>query len=152
MSIANDADANAAKAPLHDLHRMGWPTLMSYEPAVGPVDWQAHGLSFLHWIISGGESGINARATHPDWHRATRDFCLHHRIAYFFKQWGEWTPIRTARPEDLFDARKELIVRPDGGTSSGLSHYGDDAFVMRRVGKKAAGRLLDGVEHNDLPQ
>lgn len=105
----------------------------------------------LDWVICGGESGSNARPMHPDWARGLRDQCAAAAVPFFFKQWGEWAPIRTAQPDDLFDARKELIVRPDGGTSSGLSQYGDDAFVMRRVGKKAAGRLLDGREWNETP-
>lgn len=31
-------------------------------------------------------------------------------------------------------------------------HQFDDFQVMQRVGKKRAGRLLDGREHNELPE
>ncbi|RIK26717.1 MAG: hypothetical protein DCC55_39815, partial [Chloroflexi bacterium] len=47
---------------------------VSYEPALGPVDfspWLASGS--LHWIISGGESGSGCRPANPDWFRAVRD-------------------------------------------------------------------------------
>lgn len=63
---------------------------VSYEPALGPVDWT--GWEFVDQIISGGESGNDARPSHPDWHRRTRDWCKANGKAYFFKQWGEWMP------------------------------------------------------------
>jgi len=62
--------------------------IVSYEPALGPVDWSLW--AFVHQIISGGESGVGALPSHPDWHRATRDYCANYSIAYFFKQHGEW--------------------------------------------------------------
>lgn len=106
----------------------------------------------LDWVICGGESGPGARPMHPGWARGLRDQCDEAGVPFFFKQWGEWEPFRGARPDDLFDARKALIVRPSGGTTSGLSEYNDDAFVVRRVGKKAAGRLLDGSTWDEVPQ
>ncbi|MDE2596307.1 MAG: DUF5131 family protein [Sphingomonadales bacterium] len=45
---------------------------VSYEPALGPVDWT--GWEFIRWLISGGESGPQARPSHPDWYRAARDY------------------------------------------------------------------------------
>jgi len=76
----------------------------------------------LDLIIMGGESGRNARPMHPDWARQTRDQCAAAGTAFFFKQWGAYTPLRTAT---------------DGS--------------MYRTTKRLAGRLLDGVEHNALP-
>jgi hypothetical protein len=35
--------------------------------------------------------------------------------------------------------------------AGGCGFHGDRFHVMRRIGKKAAGRLLDGREHNDMP-
>ncbi|WP_159948012.1 DUF5131 family protein, partial [Polaribacter septentrionalilitoris] len=46
----------------------------------------------LDQIITGGESGPNARPSHPDWFRSLRDQCAVSGTAYFFKQWGEWAP------------------------------------------------------------
>lgn len=105
---------------------------VSYEPALGPVDWT--GWDFVNQIISGGESGPRARPNHPDWHRATRDFCAPRGIAYFFKQWGEWAPA----PE---------IIEASGPSF----HRYDDGTWLQRVGKKAADRLLDGVQHDGVP-
>lgn len=95
---------------------------ISYEPALGLVDWS--GWEFIDQIISGGESGTSARPSYPDWHRATRDWCVANGKAYFFKQWGEFAP---------------------------TSEYRDGQIFMSRVGKKDAGRKLDGREWNESP-
>jgi protein gp37 len=74
---------------------------------------------------------------HPDWARSLRDQCARDRVPFFFKQWGEWEPRRGfACPDDL----------PRDGW-----HHFDPECSMRRVGKKNAGRLLDGREWNDVP-
>lgn len=123
---------------------------VSYEPALGPVDWA--GWEFLNWIISGGESGPNARPSHPDWHRATRDFCAANGIAYLMKQWGEWRPYCS----ETDDYTKN---DPTGEYGENGAHHllnegeqpGPENIVIR-VGKKAAGRLLDGVLHDGVPE
>lgn len=105
----------------------------------------------LDWVVAGGESGPNARPMHPDWARSLRDQCAAAGVPHLFKQWGEYAPRRAAAPADQVDARKALIVRPDGGITSGLLAYGPDAWIMDKLGKRRAGRLLDGVEHNGYP-
>lgn len=111
----------------------GWKTFGSYEPALGPVDWT--GWEFLKQLISGGESGHKARPSHPDWHRAARDFSERNGIAYLFKQWGEWLPTQDAKARSLPDT----------------AIYSTAGVGMRRVGKKAAGRLLDGRTWDGVP-
>ena len=108
---------------------------VSYEPALGPVDFSPYlpiesigGVemeNWLHWIITGGESGPNARPMHPDWARSARDQCQAAGIQFFFKQVGEWA-------WEWNNGHRF----PDG---------------IRRVGKKAASRLLDGREWNEFP-
>jgi len=104
-------------------------------------------------VIVGGESGPGARPMHPDWVRSVRDQCQRHDVPFMFKQWGEWMPPESptaAYPglewRDVVDATGE--VRP-------VSFVGDRVLESSRqvvrVGKKAAGRLLDGVEHNGMP-
>jgi protein gp37 len=117
---------------------------VSYEPALGPVGWA--GWEFVDQIISGGESGPKARPTHPDWHRATRDFCASNGIAYFFKQWGEY------HPADQLKGPEQIAAMGDMGTAlrSGAAHSFEDQWTWK-VGKKRAGRLLDGAEHNGMP-
>lgn len=80
--------------------------LISYEPALGPIDIKkilhaygtAENISFafntrIHWIICGGESGQGARPMSPEWARGVRDFCRDANIPFFFKQWGAWAPV-----------------------------------------------------------
>lgn len=90
----------------------------------------------LDLIIAGGESGPKARPMHPDWARSLRDQCAAAGTAFFFKQWGEYFPI------DI----KHQATRDtwDGPVINGQP--------MARVGKRAAGRLLDGVVHNSMPE
>lgn len=150
VSTEDQQRANERRDDLAELAKQGWTTFASYEPALELIDWS--GWEFLSQLISGGESGRGARPSHPDWHLAARDFCDRHGIGYFFKQWGAWAPRRKAQQSDLVDARKSLILSRDGRQTSGLLAYGDDAWVVDRVGKAAAGRLLDGVEHNGMPE
>ncbi|WP_165976463.1 DUF5131 family protein [Paraburkholderia silviterrae] len=133
----------------------GWNTFVSYEPALGPVDWT--GWEFLKQLISGGESGPKARPSHPDWHRDARDFAGEHEIAYLFKQWGEWAPgencggpmKRTEHVAHWFiDKWMFSTLTPSG--SAGM-HYDDEPTVYR-VGKRTAGRHLDGRTHDEFPE
>ncbi len=86
----------------------------------------------LDWVIVGGESGPGARPMHPDWARSLRDECAAADVPFFFKQWGAYLPT-----DDIF-ATEDQDVCIEGQW-------------MARVGKKGAGRLLDGVEHNAMP-
>lgn len=91
----------------------------------------------LDWVIVGGESGPGARPAHPGWFRSVRDQCVAAGVPFFFKQWGEWIQV------ELSDFPKVPCRMMDERTV--------DPVVMGRVGKRAAGRLLDGREWNQLP-
>lgn len=115
---------------------------VSYEPALGPVNFwnfvHSHGYTHqatLDQIIVGGESGLAARPMHPDWARSVRDQCRAAGCAFFFKQWGEWLH------ESQGPIRKNGIPK----------HRWEDGSFSVRVGKKAAGRFLDGREWNEEP-
>ena len=91
----------------------------------------------IDWVICGGESGPGARPMHPDWARYLRDQCNAAGVPFLFKQWGEWRPgPGFACPDDL---------------PSKDWHHFDPECSARRVGKKVAGRLLDGREWNEVP-
>lgn len=109
-----------------------------------------------HWIIAGGKSGPGKdEPTNPDWFRSLRDQCEKHTIAFFFKQWGNWRPSTT---EELLPASKgprvELFFpREQCGhyCTEEHGHVDHGGQWMTKAGKKEAGRLLDGQEHNTMP-
>ena len=140
---------------------------VSVEPMLGPVDLslsdgvdlsmsvgtglkpgKSYLINSLDWVICGGETGPNARSMHPDWVRSLRDQCVEAGVPFFFKQWGEWLP------DD--QVKESLIVK--------MGHPGAPKWAINKlvcnlspglhafkVGKKAAGRLLDGREWNEYP-
>lgn len=59
---------------------------VSAEPLIGPIDQLK--LDGIHWVITGGESGLGFRPCNPDWVREARDHCISENVAYFHKQWG----------------------------------------------------------------
>ena len=104
----------------------------------------------LDWVIVGGESGPNARPMHPDWPRRVRDQCAAAGVPYFFKQWGAWAVAdRGERGVIWLD---EHGVAGPGNTYDPPVTGGRQMALLRCVGKRAAGRLLDGVEHNATPE
>lgn len=117
----------------------------------------------IKWVIVGGESGPKARPMHPDWARSLRDQCASAGVPFLFKQWGEWLPWSQFCDAGIDDppeqTRFETREHADGAWSDvGKPDYWatmdgdiDDEQCVGRVGKKAAGRLLDGVEHNGVP-
>ena len=70
---------------------------LSCEPLIGPINFEPAG---IHWVIVGGESGVNRRPVNPDWVRHIRDICHEHAVAFFFKQWGGRTPKAGGRALD----------------------------------------------------
>jgi protein gp37 len=133
---------------------------LSVEPLLedlGPID-----LTGIDWIIVGGESGPGARPMHPSWPRAIRDQCQAAGVPFFFKQHGEWLAIddwplelsekATSKKATSIRARSML---PDGRlefTAADCRQLGTLPSTIARVGKRAAGRLLDGREWNEMPR
>jgi protein gp37 len=74
---------------------------VSAEPLLGPLD--TLDLSGIDWVIGGGESGQGFRPCDPEWARGLRDSCLATGIAFFWKQWGGFTPKSGGR---LLDGRE----------------------------------------------
>lgn len=79
-------------------------------------------LDGIDWVIAGGESGAQARPMPVNAVRGIRDRCLAAGADFFFKQWGEWGPTG---------------VVPNG---------------VERVGRKASGATLDGIEWRQFPK
>lgn len=131
---------------------------LSIEPMLGPIKlgtcwfprYRVDG-SGVHWVICGGESGPGARPMHPDWARSLREQCASAGVPFLFKQWGEYAE---ARLSNVDASRGERFVELDGTDSTGwtIDKHVNGSAMMVRIGKKSAGRLLDGVEHNGFPE
>ena len=78
----------------------------------------------LDWVVAGGEIGVGARPMQASWVHSLRDKCVSAGVPFFFRQWGEWAP-------------------GSGGPSG---------ETMARVGKRSAGRLLDGRTWDQTPR
>ncbi|WP_032375997.1 DUF5131 family protein [Rhodococcoides fascians] len=154
---------------------------ISAEPLLGPIDltryawltdktmtdFQPMMPTGLDWVIVGGESGHGARPMHPDWVRSLRNQCVRDDVSFHFKQWGEWGPLAPLRADGSADySRTHTIatdgtlyapgdlVYPDGpryGEAIRAGHSQDHLCTTFRVGKKAAGRELDGRTWNEQP-
>jgi protein gp37 len=118
---------------------------ISAEPLLGPLDGLR--LDGIDWLIVGGESGPRARPMHPGWARQLRDQCREASVAFFFKQWGAHVP----ELEMPGPPRGSLAVLDARGRRHGAADLGSDAVRIRRVGKSAAGRLLDGRAWDQMP-
>ena len=127
----------------------------------------------LDWVIVGGESGPNARPMHPEWVRTIRDQCQEAGVPFFFKQWGEWRP---AHADECFSGNMTTVwnqkdhpwlneARQIPQPKTTCVHWGAHVYrsmiehpetygwqvPVLRVGKKAAGDLLDGVQFHQMP-
>jgi len=154
---------------------------LSCEPLLGPVDVicscgatvsnefraceAATEPNRIHWVIVGGESGPSARPMHPEWARSLRDQCVKAGVSFFFKQWGEWLSKCQVKLADgsgdfLPHVTRETIcawgtseygaLTANGKYSEGWTPFSDEVCV-RKVGKKAAGRILDGRTWDEYP-
>jgi protein gp37 len=103
----------------------------------------------IHWLIAGAETGPDSRPSHPDNFRSARDQCAAAGISYFFKSCGDWITKENSRPSDESFPPFTATHCWNPESQVGFSDRRDWAY---RVGKKAAGRLLDGVEQNELPE
>jgi len=125
-----------------------------WEPGDNSDEPPHHGVD---WVIVGGESGANVDPMHPDWARSLRDQCAAAQVPFFFKQWGNW------KPGHYSDSQFTITFDPSDGPRRGMTlgqpphptsyvHDWQDGTVSVSVKKSEAGRLLDGVEHNAMPE
>jgi protein gp37 len=100
VSVENQETANERIPWL--LKTLAAVRFVSYEPALGPVDffkangnvsgvnaapkfsWIAN--TGIDWVIAGCESGLGARPAQDDWFRSVRDQCLSANVPFFLKQ------------------------------------------------------------------
>lgn len=120
---------------------------LSIEPLledIGEID-----LRGIGWVIVGGESGSEARPMHPDWARGVRDQCIAAGVPFHFKQRGEWSSTgphnRSVEisPSAIVLQENQILLpaHPDGGART----------LLTKIGKKSAGRELDGRTWDEMP-
>lgn len=145
---------------------------ISAEPLLGPIDLPGlfyygtertggvvplrdRGHAQLDWVVVGGESGPNARPMHPAWARSLRDQCAAAGVPFLFKQWGEWCPRgpeSKGYPLDERDKIAKVKINTAGENDAFLTSVnGREPTWMQMSGKKRAGRLLDGAQHDGYP-
>ncbi|MCW3657582.1 phage Gp37/Gp68 family protein [Burkholderia cenocepacia] len=111
----------------------------------------------IDWVIVGGESGASARPMHPKWARDLRDQCTAAGVPFLFKQWGEWRePVEGERYDTTMGRAQRMpafIVSKTGTVHCFENDQTrDGGRTMLRVGKRAAGRMLDGHTHDEFPE
>ena len=164
----------AADERIPKLARFRGTKFLSCEPMLGLVDLCGHVLkdedgypypqkciNYVDWVIVGGESGKNARPMHPTWAESIRDQCNEAGIPFFFKQRGEWTTVYTfstykhwLRVEPKHGRESDILVDIEGRMLSDHYDMGAATYPVaqtRRVGKKKAGRRIQGREWNEIP-
>jgi protein gp37 len=113
------------------LRTPAWKRFVSYEPALGRVDfspWVCSDVAGvgcgsavvsnrLDWIIVGGESGQGARPFNVDWARTTVEQCREAKVACFVKQFG---------PRPFDHPRRAGLSIKDPGHMRLRSSKGDD--------------------------
>lgn len=86
------------------------------------------------WIICGGESGACARAMDYRWAWDIQEQCERNKTPFMFKQWGRHLPAGQLDADG--NMRLPLTAAPK----------------VMALGKKQAGRFLDGLVFNDIPE
>jgi protein gp37 len=130
----------------------GWDNFLTGDTHRGQAIWsQSTGLD---WIIAGGESGLKARPSHPDWFRSLRDQCASAGVPFFFKQTGEWdvaSKDNGYRWGSSMSDGPAVWVGQDGRTQKPSHHGLENPVAIWKRGKKVAGAMLDGREWREVP-
>lgn len=157
VTICNQAEADRDIPKLRRV--LAAVRFLSVEPMLGHIDLftaatigreanagdvRQAGSPWIDWVICGGESGPHSRPMHPGWARSLRDQCAAAGVPFLFKQWGEWGPPAYVGGGGLTD---DQVLRAETSYMPGA----EGIYQMLRVGKKAAGRLLDGAIHDGYP-
>ena len=116
---------------LHEKRNTGHPT---YSPCSATPRWKL--LQDLDWVIVGGESGPGARQMPPDAAREIRDACDYLGWPSVARAQAAGWSIPENRP------RLPFFFKQWGSVNERGEH----------VGKKTAGRLLDGMVYDGMPE
>lgn len=112
-------------------------------------------LTGIDWVICGGESGYKARPMHPDWVRNIQRQCKEQNVPFFFKQWGEFTPVKSSieyleLPKTYWIDFNGQVTTVEKKIPSFLQY--NRVSAMKKIGKAKSGALLDGKEYKEFPK
>lgn len=152
VSIEDEKRADLRLRPLLDTPAA--VRFLSMEPLLGPVDlintlgdsW----LTDIDWVIVGGESGPGARPMRLDWVRSLRDQCEAAFVPFLFKQWGDrsrWVD----KQGDVWSLSDDGLMETPETALFSREHVERKWGPLRPLGKKAAGRELDGRSWDEFP-
>lgn len=159
VSVEDQPNASIRLPILADLQKVHGirRSFVSAEPLLGEIETlRTHGGWLPDWVICGGESGPDARPMDPRWPRGLRDYCQANGVKFFFKQWGEWSPEKPpgfARLTDKTWTHQTAAWAKDGTRYNPVmpapEHFPE--VTAYRIGKRAAGRILDGRTWDEIP-
>lgn len=92
-SVENQKTADVRLPHLLKLAARGWKTMVSYEPALGPIRFgdywdRGDGYHAIHWLVIGGETGPGARACDVEWIRSAAGQAAAAGVRCFVKALG----------------------------------------------------------------
>lgn len=107
-TVENQHFADVRLPILAQIHDIGWRTMVSYEPALGPVDFEPYlaspgwRLGAIDWLICGGESGAQRRPFDLDWARAALGHARFAGVPFYMKQDSAFkSEVYDTLPDDL---------------------------------------------------
>lgn len=134
---------------------------VSAEPLLGPLDELS--LDGIDWIVAGGESGPGSRPMQMEWVRDLRDRCVRGLECYCVAEGprysgSNWTDDPDGSPDECPRCDLGRIPIPflfkqwgDWAPDYDLETGEQTPESMSRVGKRAAGRELDGRTWDEYP-
>ncbi len=143
--LGTTVENNARRNRIDDLLQIPAAVhFVSAEPLLGPLDLSPW-IDRLQWVIAGGETGPNARPMHSDWARKLRNDCQSANTPFFFKHFGEWGFTGDNATHALTSYGALYKITDSKADTNG--HY-----LCSKIGKKYAGRILDGREWSEMPE
>ncbi len=113
VTIENQKAADI-RMPYLQVFGYWWKTFVSYEPAIGRVDWwpwldpKGPASNTIGWMICGCESGHVRRRFDAEWALNLRDLCRAADVPFFYKQGPGGPPPKGVIERPFLDGRQHL--------------------------------------------
>lgn len=114
-----------------------------------PQDENMEPIALNSVILGGGTDPL-----HPEWVSEIRDQCDSAGVSFFFVGWGPWIPDYQRSYRLMMGKHPWGLVHKSGQfrLGKGFPTWEEGEEGTTKVGSRKAGRLLDGTEHNELPE